>query len=124
MLGEVTELNLVGRRQELHGLQDVRGVATGNREVTPLGRSPGQHDGVEAVAQLDRADVDSDVHPGLEAGALALHLRQAPVDEPLLHLELRDPVPEETANPLGPLVDRDVVAGASQLLGYGEPGRA
>ena len=47
----------------------------------------------------------------------------APLDEPLLDLELRHPEADEAPGRLVALVDDDVLAGARELLGAGEPGR-
>ena len=83
-----------------------------------------QHDGVVAVAQLPPVSVAADVDAGAEDRALAAHLVQAPVEVLLLHLELGDAVAQQAADLVGPLVDRDRVAGPGQLLGGGEAGRA
>src|SRR4029078_13456246 len=40
----------------------------------------------------------------------------AAVDEPLLHLEVRDAVAQQPADPIGTLEELDLVAGASELL--------
>ena len=83
-----------------------------------------EHDGVVPVAQLPAGDVHADVDAGAEDGALALHLVEPPVEVPLLHLELGDAVAQQAAGLVGALVDRDGVAGAGQLLGGGQAGRA
>ena len=61
---------------------------------------------------------------GPEDDPFGLHLLEPPVEEPLLHLEVGDSVPEQTADPVGTLEDGDRVAGAGELLGTGQPGRA
>ena len=68
--------------------------------------------------------VVADVDAGAEDGALAAHLVEAPVEVLLLHLELGDAVAQQAADLVGALVDRDGVAGAGQLLGGGQAGRA
>ena len=60
---------------------------------------------------------------GAELGALGLHLGEAPVEVALLHLELGDAVAQQPADAVGPLEHDDVVAGAGELLGGGQPGR-
>ena len=50
--------------------------------------------------------------------------REPAVEVALLHLELGDAVAQQAADAVGPLEHDDVVAGAGQLLGGGEPGRA
>ena len=74
--------------------------------------------------QLVGGDVDADVDAGPELGALGPHLVEAPLEVLLLHLELGDAVAQQPADPVGPLEDDDVVAGAGELLGCGQPGRA
>ena len=59
----------------------------------------------------------------MEDDALALHLRDAPVDMALLHLEIGNAVAQQAAR-LGVLLEQmDLVADAGQLLGAGEAGR-
>ncbi len=88
------------------------------------GGATGQHDRVVPLAQLRGGDVDTDVHPGLEDGALGLHLRESAVDEALLHLEFRDAVAQQTTDAVGALEDRHGVTGPGQLLCGGQTGRA
>src|SRR3546814_4317172 len=54
--------------------------------------------GVVLGAELVDADVLADVSVGPELGALGLHLREAPVEELLLHLELGDAVAEQATD--------------------------
>ena len=68
--------------------------------------------------------VGADVGVDHELGALGAHLREPAVDDVLGHLEVRDAVAQQAAEPVVALVDGDRVAGAGQLLGRGEPGRA
>ncbi len=76
------------------------------------------------LAQLVGGDVDPDVDPRAEPGALLLHLQQPKLQVALLQLELGDAIPQQPADPVGPLVDHHGVTGAGQLLGRREPGRA
>ena len=54
----------------------------------------------------------------------AAHLLDAPVDEVLLHLEIRDAVAQQAADAVALLEHRDGVAGARQLLRGGQTRRA
>ena len=123
-LGQVALLHAVGPGQVLHRLVDPAEFATGNREIARRGGAAGQHDGVVAAAQLVDAEVDADVHAGAEVGAFGPHLVEALVEMALLHLELGDAVAEQPADPIGPLVDDHLVAGARELLRGGQTGRA
>ena len=49
---------------------------------------------------------------------------QSALEDALLHLELGDPVAQEPADAVRALEDRHQVAGAVELLGGREPGRA
>ena len=61
---------------------------------------------------------------GAELGALGLHLLEPALEVALLHLELGDAVAQQAADPVGALEHDDVVTGARELLGGGEPGRS
>ncbi len=71
-----------------------------------------------------RRDGPAHVRVAVEDDALRLHLLHAPLDDVLLHLEVGDAVGEEPARLGALLVDVHLVAGARQLLGGGEAGRA
>ena len=114
----------VGLRQVLHRLVQATQLAPGDRQVARLGGADGEHDGVVPVLQALGGQVLADVDAGPEHGALAAHLVQAPVEVLLLHLELGDAVAQQAADLVRALVDRDRVAGAGQLLGDREAGRA
>ena len=113
----------VGPRQVFHRLVDALEVTAGNRQIPARGRAAGQHHRVELLAQLLRGDVDTDVDPGTELGALGAHLLQTPVDVTLLHLELGDAVPQQSADAIVPLEHGDRVPRAGELLSSGQPGR-
>ena len=110
--------------QELHGLVDPAELAAGDRQVARLGGAHREHHRVVPLAQALAGQVAADVDAGPEHGALAAHLVQPPVEVLLLHLELGDAVAQQPADLVGPLVDRDRVAGAGQLLGGGQAGGA
>ena len=98
-------------------------LAARDRQVTPLGRTAGQHDRVVRRSQHLHVDRLADTGVGPELGALGLHLREATIDVTLLHLELGDAVPQQAADAIGTLEHDDVVAGAGQLLSGGQAGR-
>ncbi len=117
----------VRRREEVHRLQDAGQLASTDVEVTRRGGADGEDDGVVAVHEIGAGDgslaLAPDIGAGPEAGALGGHLRQAPVEVVLLHLELGDAVAEQATDGVGALVHRDGVAGTRELLRRGEPGR-
>ena len=59
----------------------------------------------------------------MEGNALGLHLRDAAVDDALLHLEVGNAVTQQAAGLGEFLVDMHVMAGARELLRAGEAGR-
>ena len=69
-------------------------------------------------------DVDADVDAGPELDPFLRQQVEPPVEEPLLELELRDAVAEQAADPIGALEHGDPVAGAIELRGGGQAGRA
>ena len=64
------------------------------------------------------------LHAGAEHDALLLHQREPAIEDALLHLELGNAVAQQAADAIGALEDRHQVAGAVELIGGGEPGRA
>ncbi len=60
----------------------------------------------------------------MEDDAFGLHLRDAPLDVALLHLEVGDAVAEQAAGLGVLLVEVDLVACAAKLLGAGKARRS
>ncbi len=123
-LGEVTQLHPVRGDQVLHGEVDAVELPTGHRQVPADRRTAGEHDRVIGRTQFVRGDVDADVARRREHRPLGPHLRKPTVQDALFHLELGDAVAQQTTDTVGPLVHDDVVTGAGELLGRGEPCRA
>ena len=121
---QVAFLHAVGRYEVVHGEVDAGQVATLDRQVAAERGTAGQEHRVVRRAELLDGDVDADVDPGREGRALGPHLVQAPLEDALFHLELRDAVAQQPADPVGPLQHRHVVAGSGELLRGGEPRRA
>ena len=112
----------VGQRQELHGLVDAgqlpAGIGRSRATVAPTASTTASWAARISAAALSPAHR----HPAHELGALGAHLLQPAVEEPLLHLELGDPVAEQAAGLVVALVDGDGVAGPGELLGGGQAG--
>ena len=121
---DVAFLEAVPPREVLHGLVDAVEFAAGDREVTPPGGSAGEDDGVVVRAQVSDQQVGANLDVRAELGALGLHLGEPVVQVPLLHLELWDPVAQESTDAVGAFEHHDVVPGPRQLLGGSEAGRA
>src|SRR3989442_7507813 len=102
---------------------DALQIATGDRQVAGFFGASCQHDGVMAGNEFSRRQIDADVDAAVEMHALSLHLRNPAVDEVLLHLEIRDAVPQQSAWLCELLINVDVMAGASELLGAGKARR-
>src|SRR6185437_11870727 len=110
-------------RQIVHGEVDAVELAAGDRQVAALLGAAGQHHSVMPGDEFFRRDIDADVRAVMKDHALGLHLRDATVDVRFFHLEVGNAVAQEPAGLGEFLVDVDLVAGARQLLGAGQPGR-
>ena len=121
---EVAELHPVGERQVLHRLVDTVESRPGIGRSRHWVGAARQHDRVVRRAQHLDVDVAADDGVGAELGPLRLHLREAPVEVALLHLELGDAVAQQAADTIGPLEHHHLVPGPGQLLGGGQAGRA
>ena len=108
--------DLVLLRQEIHREDDAVEIAARHVEVARRLGAAGEHDRVEFREQLRRGNVDADVRVGPEFHALDRHLRHAPVDQVLFHLEIGNAVAQQAADAVRLLEQHDVVAGARELL--------
>ncbi len=113
-------------RQEVHGEVDAVELAARRlgEEVEGRLRAAGEQHRVVLGLELLGGDVHADVDVAVEGDALGLHLLHAPGNDALLHLEVGDAINQQPARLGVPLVDVHLVAGARQLLGGGEAGRA
>ena len=111
-------------RQKFHGEMDALEIAAGHRQIARLFGAAGQHNGVVIIEQLLYLDIDADIGAVMEHHAFSLHLRDAPVDVMLLHLEVGNAVAQKAAGLRPSLVDMNVVAGARELLRAGEARRS
>ena len=114
--------DLVLLRQELHREVHAGEVAARHVEVARRFGAAGQHDRVELVQQLLRRDVAADMRIRPELDAFERHLRHAPVDQMLLHLEVGNAVAQQAADAIGLFEQHDIVAGARELLRAGHAG--
>ena len=96
----------------------------GTSQVARRSAPPAITSDVVVVQQPLHRDVDADLDAGAEDHAFGLHLPDAAVDQLLLHLEVGDAVAQQAADPVGLLEHGRRVAGAGQLLGAGQAGRA
>src|SRR5262249_35986267 len=115
---------LVRLREDLHREVNPAELTARNVEVARLLGAACQEDCVELLAQALDRDVGADMRLGLKLHSLGSHLLDAPVDEVLLQLEVGDAVAQQSADAVGLLQDRDIVAGARQLLRGGESCRS
>ena len=106
--------------REVHAVE----LAARHRQVARHARARREHDGVVALEQLGRLDVDADVDAVAELDALLGELAEAPLDDGLLDLEVGDAETEKPAARLVALEHGDGVPRAVQLLRGGETRRA
>ena len=62
--------------------------------------------------------------PGRKMTPSCAMMREAAIEQPLLHLELGNPVPQQPADAIGALEHRHLMPGLVQLIGGRQPGRA
>ena len=98
-------------REVLHGEMDAGQFAARHRQIARLAGTAREQHRVVVLTQLTRGQVDADVHAWTELHALGLEQRQAPVEHVLLHLEFRDAVAQQPADPVRLLEDGHLVAG-------------
>ena len=91
-------------------------LASRDRQIARRFGAAGRARSRRTREQLLRRNVDADVRIRAELDALLGHLRHAPVDEVLLHLEVGNAVAQQAADAIGLLEQHDVVAGARELL--------
>ena len=116
--------------------QRLRGVEVLHREVeagssrSSTSRSRGTREPIARTTASNSArsvcgvDVDADVHAKAQLDALGHELRNAPLDDPLLDLEIGHTEADQAAGSLVALEDHDRVPCAAQLLGRRETRRA
>ena len=112
----VASVPFVLLRQELHRVVHALQLATRDRQVAAERGPAGEHHGVVLSGELLRADVGADVHAAAKLHPLLTHLLDPPPDPPLLELEIGDAVHEQATWTIGPLEERDEVAGPVELL--------
>ena len=108
----------------LHREVDAVEVLAVDAERALDARADRQDDRVMLASICGRLDLAADVDAVQELDALGLEQRDAPVDDPLLELEVGHAEAQQAAGRLVALVDDDVVAAAVELVRRGEPGRA
>jgi len=99
-------------------------VSSWHRELPGDRCTTSQHDGGIVTAQVAGTDIDACLDTAPKLGPLGQHLDQPPVQVPLLHLELRDPVAQQAARRIRALEHGDRVPRSGQLLRRGQAGWA
>ena len=84
------------QRQILHREVNALELTAGNGKIPRLTGASGEQHGVVIRDEASRRNVDADVHARPEHHALCFHDRQPPVEEALLHLELGNPVSQQS----------------------------
>ena len=120
----VALLRPVGEGEVLHRLVDPVQLTAWDRQVARHRRPPRQQHRLHLAQEPGGLDVRADLDASPQHDPFGAQLRQAPLEDPFLQLELGDAVAQQAAHAVGPLVNRDLVAGAAQLLRGRQPGRA
>ena len=117
-LGDVVAFTaLILQREVLHGEVDAIELAARHGQIAGARGSAGEDERVELTPKIVDGDVDADVAAGAERHAFRHHQIEAPIEEFLFELELRNSVPEESADAIGALEHRHPVPGAVHLIG-------
>src|SRR5574337_1095097 len=111
-------------RQKLHREMYAREIAPGRGQIARGLGAAGKRDRVVGLDKALAAQRDADIGVRVECAAFARQLLDAPLDDPLLELEVGDAVAQKAAGPGVFLVDVNLVAGAGELLRAGEARRA
>src|SRR5581483_5625134 len=120
----IAGIDLVLLRQEVHGEVHAAEIAPGHRQIARGFGAPREHHRIELGEQLRRGIVPAHFHVRPKLHALDRHLRHAPVDQVLLHLEIGNAVTQEPADAIGLLEHHDIVTRTRELLCAGESRRA
>ncbi len=108
--------------EEGHGvMRTIEIHARKARIARPLGAARQQHRIID-IGERAEGTRDADIDIEVEGDALGLHLRDAPVDRMLLHLEVGNAVAQKAAGLGIAFENMHLMAGARQLLGGGEAG--
>ncbi len=107
--------------QIVHGVMDASQLSAGHLQRPRLPGPQAQADGVEHAAQVAAGDVLAHRHARLELGALGHHLLQAAVEDVFFQLEIGNAVAQQAAQPVVFLENHDLMPGAGELLGGGQP---
>ena len=113
----VALLDPVRARQVVHGLVHAGQVPSGYGQVPTLSGTAGEYHCVIVGPELLHRKVHPHRRVGPELRALGFHLRQAPVEVTLFHLELGDPVPQQAPDAVRPLEHHHDVPCPGELLG-------
>ena len=109
--------------QKIHRVVNAIEFATFHREVPAVLSPQTQEHCIEVLAQFGHTQINPDINAGLEGNALGLHLVEPRVDVALLHLEFRNPVAKQSADPIIFFENRDAVPRPAELLGRSESRR-
>jgi hypothetical protein len=89
----------------VHGEVNAGELAARHRQIAGFLCPAGEQHGSVVVTQPTCSNVHTDVDASPEDDAFGLHHRETAIEMPLLHLELRDAVTQEPADPIGLLED-------------------
>jgi hypothetical protein len=112
-VGAIPLVPMILLGQELHGEVDTPKLAAGYEEIARLLGASGQEDSVKVVPEVVNRDVPANVCPGDEFHPFGGHLLEAAIDHVLLKLEVRDTIPQQTADAVSLFEDCHRVAGAT-----------
>ena len=110
--------------QEIHREVDALETAAWHVQVARLARAAGEQHRVEVTLQILRRHINPDVHAGPEHHALGRQQIETAIEHALLHLEFRNAIAQQPADPVRLLEHRHAMAGGVELRGRREAGRS
>ena len=114
----------IARGEVVERLHDVGEADAGRGDVARPVDAGADEQRVVARAQLVERQPRADLAVEVEADAARGQHVGAPLDHPLVELEIGDAVDQQAAHPVVAIVDVDLIAALAQLVGDREPGRA
>ena len=120
-IGRITGTAAVLLAEEVHCQVDAVEIGPRNIEHSWLFRTAGEAYGVVVLQQVVSGQILAGLHLREKLDSLFLHQADAPVEDVLLQLEIRDAVAKQSPDTIGLLQHRYRMPEAVQPLGSGQP---
>ena len=98
--------------QKIHSKTDPLRTPSRNLDIPGIGSAACQNDRIIFLLKHGSPDVCSHVDACHESDACLFHQSNPPVDDGFVQLHIRDSVPEQSSDPVLPLINRDFMTPA------------